>query len=387
MDEIRDPVQAVTAPDPYPYYAALRERHGLYHEPRLDAWVATAAAVVDAALQHPGLRVRPPGQPVPPALQGTPAGAVYARLVRMSEGPAHAGTRRAVTQTLDPMASGQVAGRARDHAAQALAMTAPGDRERLRALYRVPLLTMAEGIGVPIGQRERVALLTERFVACLSPLSGAPALSEAQDAVHALHGLFDEGLSSWAPAPPSGGPERETWIANLIGLLSQTCDATAGLIGNTLVALGREPALVSRLRQGIVQVAEVVDEVARHDPPIQNTRRYAAEPLTLAGHALEAGQCVLLLLASANRDPAPCGTVAIDPAPDVFAPGRPPCRSFGYGAGHHRCPGDRLASAIAGGVVQALLAAQASLLDGLAQRLLASGAYRASVNARIPCFP
>ena len=66
-------------------------------------------------------------------------------------------------------------------------------------------------------------------------------------------------------------------LANLVGLLSQTCDATAGLLGNSLIALAREPQLretaAQTTRDGLLAV---VQETARHDPSVHNTRRFAA---------------------------------------------------------------------------------------------------------------
>ena len=59
MNDISDPVQAATAPDPYPYYAALRAADPLHYDERLKLWVAAGSAAVCAVLQHPALHVRP----------------------------------------------------------------------------------------------------------------------------------------------------------------------------------------------------------------------------------------------------------------------------------------------------------------------------------------
>jgi cytochrome P450 len=164
-------------------------------------------------------------------------------------------------------------------------------------------------------------------------------------------------------------------LANLVGLLSQTCDATAGLLGNSLVAVMREPALRAavRTRDGL---QAIVEETARHDPSVQNTRRFVVEPVTLAGTPLAAGDAVLVLLASANRDP------AFNPEPDRFMLVRARRRMLGFGHGMHACPGQALACTLAAAGLQALLR-RAPDLD--AQRLRGWG-YRPSANARIPLF-
>ncbi|WP_371264270.1 hypothetical protein [Pseudomonas lundensis] len=62
--------------------------------------------------------------------------------------------------------------------------------------------------------------------------------------------------------------DHDALIVNLIGLLSQTCEATAGLIGNTLIALQREPHLIEGVQPTPMIVADLVAEVARYDSPV-----------------------------------------------------------------------------------------------------------------------
>ena len=73
----RDPVSAVTHPDPYPYYAELVATRPFYKDELQGYWVASSAEAVTAALMSDRLRVRPPGEPVPPALRGSPAGEIF----------------------------------------------------------------------------------------------------------------------------------------------------------------------------------------------------------------------------------------------------------------------------------------------------------------------
>jgi cytochrome P450 len=52
-------------------------------------------------------------------------------------------------------------------------------------------------------------------------------------------------------------------------------------------------------------VDALLAEVQRFDPPVQNTRRFVAQTCEIDGVRLEAGEVILVLLASANRDPLP----------------------------------------------------------------------------------
>jgi cytochrome P450 len=98
-----------------------------------------------------------------------------------------------------------------------------------------------------------------------------------------------------------------------------------------------------------------------------------AEDGVVAGAPMRAGDAVLVVLAAANRDPA----ANADPA--RFDLSREGGRTFGFGEGPHRCPGEALAVTIAQAGVAELLG------RGLEPRQLAGPRrYRPSVNARIP---
>jgi cytochrome P450 len=148
------------------------------------------------------------------------------------------------------------------------------------------------------------------------------------------------------------------------------------LLGNSLVALAREPGLRQEIGSRWELLPGLVAEVARHDPAVHNTRRYVAAPTQLAGLALAPGDTVLLVLAAANRDP------ALNPAPATFALMRAERRCLGFGHGPHGCPGEALACTVASAGLEALLG------NGLdVDALRARGwDYRPSVNVRVPVF-
>src|SRR5205823_10079544 len=113
-------------------------------------------------------------------------------------------------------------------------------------------------------------------------------------------------LDGFRLAAERAGCPQAAAVANRVGFLTQSYEATAGLIGLTLVALARRPELRARDFEAVVR------EVARHDAPVQNTRRFVARAVTIAGGAVAPGDTVLVVLAAANRDP------SANPDPDVF---------------------------------------------------------------------
>jgi cytochrome P450 len=242
------------------------------------------------------------------------------------------------------------------------------------AMFRGPVAVVATLLGFPPAQSRTISELTADFVACLSPLSNDLQLAAAHAAATQLRGYFIELLadSDINSALLQGITQRfegdqDTLIANLIGLCSQTFEACAGLIGNALVTLQRQPELHA------TPIENLLAEVQRFDPPVQNTRRFVAAPCEIDGVRLEAGDAVLLLLAAANRDP------ALNEQPERFLPERPNRRSFSFGGGRHECPGQALAMSIAGATLREILKQRIDL-----NRL--SWHYKPSLNGRTPIF-
>jgi cytochrome P450 len=376
-----DPVAAATHADPYPYYAALRDGPPLAWNGPLRLWVASRADVVAQVLQaHGPLRVRPAAEPVPRAIAGSPAGEVFGHLVRMNDGTGHATHRPALQRALAGLDLHAVRA-----AALQVALRVPASRPLPDALFAMPVQAVAHLLGFDDDALPRVEGWVRDFVACLSPLSSADQLQQASAAAGALMTHFEALVVGAAPRAgsllaavlkESTAPlHSRALLANLVGLLSQTCDATAGLLGNSLVALMREPALraSAHTRDGL---QAIVEETARHDPSVQNTRRFVTEPVTLGGSELAAGDAVLVLLASANRDP------AFNAEPDRFMPLRARRRMLGFGHGMHACPGQALACTLAAAGLEALLR-RAPDLDALRER---GWRYRPSVNGHIPVF-
>jgi cytochrome P450 len=97
----------------------------------------------------------------------------------------------------------------------------------------------------------------------------------------------------------------------------------------------RDP--LARLTSGEVPAAVAVEELLRHDAPLQLFERTATADLELAGVPVPAGDKVAALLGSANHD------AAVFADPDRFDIGRDPNPQVGFGAGVHFCLGAPLA--------------------------------------------
>jgi cytochrome P450 len=380
----------VTHPDPYPYYAELVATRPLYRDESLGLWVAAGADAVTSVLSSDICRVRPRTEPVPRALLGSPAADIFRHLVRMNDGAGHGPLKQAVSSTLGSIDAAQAAEQSVRWARWLSGELRPhDDLGRLTDLaFRLPVYVVASLLGIPPDLLPQTAQWMSEFVACLAPASSPEAIERGK--VAAGH-LLDtcRPLLSVPPARPgasllahlaenarrAGREDSDAIVANGIGFLSQAYEATAGLIGNTLRTLAVRPETRQSVATNPRLLHQVIAEVLRCDPPIQNTRRFLAENGRVAGREMATGDAVLVVLAAANRDP------SANPDPDRFDIVRKDRRLFTFGIGAHACPGEALATTIAGAGVEELLASGLAL-----DRLAGTVTYRASANARIPLF-
>jgi len=377
----QDPITAVTHPDPYAYYADLVARRPLYYDDNLRLWVASSASAVTASLTSDFCKVRPANEPVPKSLLGSPAAEIFRHLVRMNDGERHCPFKQAVSAALGSLGATQAAQQS-DKWSRVL-LDEGGSKRLSRFAFHLSVYVMGSLLGLPSDLLHQTALLMNDFARCVAPSSspeqierGKTAAGHLLEMFRALLGSEDGLLSALArEAKRVGRDETEVIVANGIGFLSQAYEATAGMIGNTLLALASRPEIREQVSADPELLHPVIQEVLRYDSPVQNTRRFLAEDGIVAGEKMKAGDAILVLLAAANRDP------SVNPNPDRFDAFRKERRIFSFGAGAHACPGEALATTIAKAGVERLIASGVAF-----GRLTEIMTYRASANARIPIF-
>jgi cytochrome P450 len=277
------------------------------------------AALTDPAFQVPAVDTGPPGT----------LAWLRATVSRFSPPQRHAERRAVAVSALAALDPDDL----RHDAARLTAAVLDRAGERvdvMRELARpVPLRALADRLGFadPAAAGTAVASVAAAYHPGVDPASTA----RADQAVAALLALAPQGL-----------PVAR---ANLIGLLVQACDATAGLIGAAAHHL-LPPALPQAT--GTAGTADLVAEVLRLDPPVRATRRVTVDRVRLGGRDLPAGSPVLLRFDAANRDPQAFSE------PATFQPGRPGAGLLTFGAGERGCPGDRHALALAAGILDVL---------------------------------
>ncbi|CAB3645800.1 cytochrome P450 [Achromobacter marplatensis] len=374
------PLLAVTHADPYPYYAALARERPLYRDEALGLWVASHPDTILAVMRDPAARVRPPSEPVPRGLCPGPAGELFGRFVRMNDSVLHTRVKALLTAFL------------REQGTQPCTPSWPempaGDAAAVdRYLTAAPVHAQAAFLGLSPALQADSAAQIAAFLAALPATADADAIAAAHAAAQALQSRLESLLSAGDATPALRTLRKDgaraqipaaVLAANLVGLLFQSCEAGAGLLGNALVHAGRQGLSADA---ACANAQKIIDDVIRHDPPLHNTRRFLADSITINGQRIEAGQTVLLVLAAAATVRPDAGWTFGAPglgAPGLGAPGLGAPSSEAPG---HACPGQGLARRHAADALVHLLQA------GVDAAALASHfRYRPLPNARVPQF-
>ena len=150
--------------------------------------------------------------------------------------------------------------------------------------------------------------------------------------------LGDDFISKLLVAEVHGEPLSDQDIMDFCWfLLIAGLDNTAFTIRNVLLQISNSDELRQQLMDDPSRIPDAIEEVLRLYSPVWGIARTATKDTEVNGQAIEAGQRVMMLFASADRD----GDEF--PNPDEFVLGRTPNRHMAFGMGKHRCLGSHLA--------------------------------------------
>jgi cytochrome P450 len=350
-------------------------------------WIASGGREIEEIFNHENCRVRPLRERIPTSILGRRSGEVFSGMVRMQDGIEHSALKPAISEAIAFVDQEKIGDRSRAWAGE-LIQRIDVATQIDRYIFQLPVYVMGDLLGVRKDELPQVAELIGEFARGIAPGANAERLERGDAAAGCLLELFDEMQSKRDQRQALGlfhaltrtiagsGEERRAMIsANAIGLMSQAYDATAGLLGNTVITLTEMAEACALVKEDESLLVSAISEVLRYDAPVQNTRRYLTGDLVIAGQKMREGQGILLILAAANRDP------RYNPEPDRFDLFRKHRRSFTFGLGSHACPGSTLAVRIAAAGVRELIRADFEFKREQKPRI-----YRPSLNARIPLF-
>jgi len=331
--------------DPWSTYAWMREHAPLYWDPVNELWGVSRyddiveiekrkAEFISSDREKGGYR---PNIPADASLIGL-------------DDPLHHERRNLVSRRFTPRAVSAREQHVREIVTDLLdAVERRGGSAEVVNDLAAPLPAMAIGWLLGFGEERWPELMawSERTIALgggprYMNEDGAAAAMEFAVAAATLHTEksacpADDIMSIWTSAELDGdGLSLETAISDALLLLDGGAETTRTVIARTMLNLVAHPDQWDALRAG-ADLTVATEEFIRYVTPIHNMCRVAVDDTTVGGNRVGAGQQLVLMYGSANRDPAHFDE------PERFDVGRRPNNHIAFGFGTHFCLGAALA--------------------------------------------
>ena len=364
--------------DPYAHWQKLRDEAPVYWCAKHRFWAVTRYDDVKAVLQDP-TRFSSKGGPIG---RWKEAGLPRQTLIQ-DDPPHHDRLRRILSKAFTPRITAEREGRVREIARGLLDAArerlAAGDELDLVGAFAspFPVNVIAEILGIPAELHDRLKLWN-----ATTSVTGAGELKQAhapqimREMYSVLSDLIDERRGNRrddlfsALIEASESDESPLEAEELVGLCQLLWTAgnetTTNLLSNSALALRERPDLVQTIRDQPEQIPDLVEELLRLESPLNCLARIASHDLELAGEKIAEDDVLMVMFASANRDPRHFER------PDEFDASRRPNDHVAFSHGIHFCLGSHLAR----------LEARVGL-EALAE-LLPTVRLRPEAGARIP---
>ncbi len=338
--------------DPYPVYERLRTQAPLYRNDEQDFWALSRHADVTAAFRDPGRFSSANGVSLDPSAWGPYAHRTMSFLAL--DPPRHTRMRALVSK-------GFTLRRVRDLEDGIRALTL---RHLTAAVRRgsfdfvgdfaglLPMDVISELVGVPEADRAELRRLADTVVHREDGLFDVP--QAGMEAALALVGYYADMLAGRRARPAADWPEDLTSALmaaeidgdrltddEIIGFLFLMVvagnETTTKLLANAVYWGWRNPEQLAKPMSDPARIGSWIEETLRYDASSQIIARTVTEDFTSHGQTVPAGQRLLLLIGSANRDPAAFAD------PDRYDLDRDTSALISFGAGRHYCLGANLA--------------------------------------------
>ena len=343
--------------DPYPLYARLRAEAPVAWNEERGFWAVTKHADV-AAIETDhvtfcagrGILVEEIGTTyaTPPTMMHAdpPVHTRYRRLVQPAFKPS-------TVRALEPVVRARAAALVRR-----IEGGAPTDVVSVLSVP-LPLQVISEILGVPEDEWERCYEWSEAVIPGATDWPEERRSQLMTEMIEYLVGTAkdrrahprDDVLTRLAQVEVDGERLSDDELAMfLVQLLVAGNETTRDLISSGLLAFADHAGQWARLRADRSLVPSAVEEMLRWSSPVVSFMRTATRATEVRGVAIEAGEPVLMVFASANRDGDAFGESA-----SVFDVGRHPNPHLAFGQGNHFCLGAALARLEGRVVLDALL--------------------------------
>jgi len=356
-----DPFAPGFTDDPYPQYAVMRAQAPVYAHP-FGFWLLTGYDEVSWLLRA-GLSVedgnvaadsllRQMRDQMYGAADESPRASALSMLDR--DPPDHTRLRRLVSKAFTPRAIQALRPRITELVDGMLDAMAEQRRVDLvdALAFPLPFSVIAEMLGTPPADHERIRQLTGTVVRSLEPVADPDLAAAIIAADDELIQIAVE-MIAWKRANPAGDLltalihaedggdvlSDDELVAQTLLLYIAGHETTVNLIAGGTLALLHHPGQLAQLRSDPALVGNAVEELLRYDSPVQASRRITLEPVTVGGVTIPAGAFVMASLGSANRDERFWGPGAAE----LDLRRENARQHVSFGAGPHHCLGASLA--------------------------------------------
>ena len=355
-----NPFDPATRADPYPTYRRLREQDPVHRNP-IGIWVLSRYSDIEPILRDPSfssdlrkakdLPLMSHVDDVDDRLERR------SRVMLFTDPPDHTRLRGLVNKAFTPRTVDRLRPRAQQIVDEILdRVEGDGGMDLIGDLaYPLPVIVIAEMLGVPAEDRDTFRQWSTDMARSLDPFLPPEVVGRIERSGEAFFEYFgrliadrrahpgDDLLSALVAAEEAGDRlSEDELLATCILLLVAGHETTMNLIGNGMLGLFRHPAEMERLRAEPDLIPNAIEEMLRYDGTVQLTGRTATVDTEVAGVTIREGEISILLLGSANHDPARFAE------PDRLDVGRRDVRHLGFGGGAHYCLGAPLARMEAG---------------------------------------
>jgi cytochrome P450 len=336
--------------DPFGMYEALRDKDPLHHVAHGDYWVLSRFDDVWAAARDTATFSSADGLTTSSG-EREKIGLDEARPIVMMDPPEHTAFRRLISRGFSPRQVAEIEPEIRRFVVDRLVRLDGVERADIVAeLFKpLPSMVVAHYLGVPPDDRERFDGWTEAIVDANAYGDVMSAAERMDELLEYFAGLIerrrsepgDDMISALVHATMSsdaGAVGDGVALVRILGfaftMVAGGNDTTTGLLGGGAELLTRHRDQRQLLLDDPALVPGVVDELLRLVAPVQGLARTTTEPVEMHGRTIPAGRKVLLLYASANRDPREYG-----PSADRLDVTRTVDRMMSFSYGAHHCIG------------------------------------------------
>ena len=214
----------------------------------------------------------------------------------------------------------------------------------------LPVMVIAEMLGVEDGDMATFKAWSDEIFSNIGEILFGTPSAESERAAQEMNAYFLQRINDIRRHPrehllgqlvatetEDGKLDDEELLSFCRLLLIAGNETTTGLITASARIFHEEPDTLIQLKQNPQLAKNFVEEALRFYSPFSATVRRTTKDVEIAGQAIAAGELVIPLLASANRDE------RVFEAPDTFRLDRSPNPHLGLGFGIHVCLGAHLA--------------------------------------------